>query len=390
MDTLDILFFSGTIVFFLVVVVLLYQRKKRKEAQIELDFATLVERQDWQGVRRILRKQLWEWGILSVLVTIGLAYCITINYRVLFALISAGFIYYYLYQEVKLYITIYRSEKQAKEYREITSNSDKLLTDFKNFMDCRCTMLSAKTDGEEIMKTFMQTLERGRKEGFWPLLIYVRAENLSGMVTQMNMKNGGMNDLRAYREKMLNFPLPNARKLFDQWLNECISANKDCGKDWQKEIIGEPTEVELDTTFLIDDSFDGHLLLAEVPVKEPWQLLTWCPCEVLNPPISATQNTAVAKYLYEHYKVIPAFMDYQLIDFIPLEPIPENEVEQLTLDLFSYCPDWIYQDFFNLSNGKKMIKDGKIWTMLWSEMMPYDDLNQNLKAMEVPLKTPIE
>lgn len=97
MDTLDILFFSGTIVFFLVVVVLLYQRKKRKEAQIELDLATLVERQDWQGVRRILRKQLWEWGILSVLVTIGLAYCITINYRVLFALISAGFIYYYLY-----------------------------------------------------------------------------------------------------------------------------------------------------------------------------------------------------------------------------------------------------------------------------------------------------
>jgi len=62
-----------------------------------------------------------------------------------------------------------------------------------------------------------------------------------------------------------------------------------------------------------------------------------------------------------------------LIDFIPLEPIPGNEIEQLTLDLFSYCPDWIYQDFFNLSNGKKMIKDGKIWSMLWSDTLPYDD-----------------
>ena len=373
MATSDILFFSGIIVLSLLIIALLYQRKKWKEAQIELDLSTLVERQDWQGVRRILRKQLWEWGTLSVLVTIGLAYCITINYRVLFVLISAGFIYYHLYQDVKLYITICHSEKQTKEYREITSDSDKLLADFKDFMDCPCTMLSAEADGEDMMKIFMQTLERGRKEGFWPLLIYVRTENLSGMVAQMKIKNEDRNDLRAYRKKMLNYPLPDARKLFDRWLNECISANKDSSKDWQKEIIGEPTEVELGTTFLIDNSFDGRLLLAEVPVKEPWQLLTWCPCEVLNPPISATQNTAVAKYLYEHYKVIPAFIDYQLIDFIPLEPIPGNEIEQLTLDLFSYCPDWIYQDFFNLSNGKKMSKEGKIWSMLWSDTLPYDD-----------------
>ena len=96
---------------------------------------------------------------------------------------------------------------------------------------------------------------------------------------------------------------------------------------------------------------------------------------------------AVAKYLYEHHRVIPAFIDYQLIDFLPQEPIPDDEIEPLALNLFSYCPDWIYQDFFNLANGKQMIKDGKIWTMLWSEMMPYDDLNQN---MEVPLKSPIE
>ena len=130
--------------------------------------------------------------------------------------------------------------------------------------------------------------------------------------------------------------------------------------------MGEPTEVELSTTFLIDDTFEGRLLLCEVPVKEPWQLLAWCPINIVSPAISATQNMAVAKYLYERHKVIPAFIDYQLIDFLPQEPIPDDEIEPLALNLFSYCPDWIYQDFFNLANGKQMIKDAKVWTMLWS------------------------
>ena len=256
--------------------------------------------------------------------------------------------------------------QKTADYRDVTAHSETMLNDFTTFIDCPYTILSAKTAGEEIMKTYVQCLERGRKEGFWPLLIYVRQENLEAMLTQMKAANGDIERVRIYRNEMMNYPLPDAKVLFNQWLNECINVNKDLGKDWLKELMGEPTEVELSTTFLIDDTFEGRLLLCEVPVKEPWQLLAWCPIDIVSPAISATQNMAVAKYLYEHHRVIPAFIDYQLIDFLPQEPIPDDEIEPLALNLFSYCPDWIYQDFFNLANGKQMIKDAKVWTMLWS------------------------
>ena len=358
--------FLGISGFVLMFVALFYPRKKEKEEQAKSDLATLLEQLDWPGVRRFIFKELRGWIALTVLATAFLIVCIVKNYRVIFAVSIVAVFYYRLYKYIRLLMLVKLNMQKTADYRDVTAHSETMLNDFTTFIDCPYTILSAKTAGEEIMKTYMQCLERGRKEGFWPLLIYVRQENLEAMLTQMKAANGDIERVRTYRNEMMNYPLPDAKVLFNQWLNECINVNKHMGKDWLKELMGEPTEVELSTTFLIDDTFEGRLLLCEVPVKEPWQLLAWCPMDIVSPAISATQNMAVAKYLYEHYKVIPAFLDYQLIDFLPQEPIPDDEIEPLALNLFSYCPDWIYQDFFNLANGKQMIKDAKVWTMLWS------------------------
>ena len=51
------------------VVYLLYQRKKRKEQQMGEELDDLIKANDWQGVSRILRKQLIIWGLLAVIAT---------------------------------------------------------------------------------------------------------------------------------------------------------------------------------------------------------------------------------------------------------------------------------------------------------------------------------
>ena len=58
------------------VVYLLYQRKKRKEQQMGEELDDLIKANDWQGVSRILRKQLIIWGLLAVTTGRGSAvYC---------------------------------------------------------------------------------------------------------------------------------------------------------------------------------------------------------------------------------------------------------------------------------------------------------------------------
>ena len=46
-----------------------YKAKKKKERQMGDELEYLIEKEDWHGVSRILRKQLIIWGCLSVLMT---------------------------------------------------------------------------------------------------------------------------------------------------------------------------------------------------------------------------------------------------------------------------------------------------------------------------------
>ena len=57
----------------MVVFVYLYQKKKRKEQQMGNELENLIDAGDWQGVCRILMKQLILWGaaLLVIILVLG-------------------------------------------------------------------------------------------------------------------------------------------------------------------------------------------------------------------------------------------------------------------------------------------------------------------------------
>lgn len=57
------------VVLLVVAVLYTYKAKKKKERQMGDELEYLIEKEDWHGVSRILRKQLIIWGCLSVLMT---------------------------------------------------------------------------------------------------------------------------------------------------------------------------------------------------------------------------------------------------------------------------------------------------------------------------------
>ena len=84
----------------IVAVVLLNVNKKRKEQLMGEQIDRLIEAEDWQGVQRILRKQLILWGIillLSVLyIILQLCFGVKSHFVSLVVLALAGWRFYKL------------------------------------------------------------------------------------------------------------------------------------------------------------------------------------------------------------------------------------------------------------------------------------------------------
>ena len=67
----------------LVIFVYLYQKKKRKEQQMGNELENLIDANDWQGVCRILMKQLILWGValLAIIIVLVLSFFFEDKFR---------------------------------------------------------------------------------------------------------------------------------------------------------------------------------------------------------------------------------------------------------------------------------------------------------------------
>lgn len=99
-----------------VVFYFLYSYKKRKEKQIGEDIESMIEVGDWNGVCRILRKQLIIWGVVLALVVFAVVYDIAAMGRMPYAkMILAALVIWRYYKLIDMYRTSRYNEKILSE-----------------------------------------------------------------------------------------------------------------------------------------------------------------------------------------------------------------------------------------------------------------------------------
>ncbi len=99
-----------------VVFSLLYSYKKRKEKQMGEDIESMIEVGDWNGVCRILRKQLIIWGVVLALVVFAVVYDIAAMGRMPYAkMILAALVIWRYYKLIDMYRTSRYNEKILSE-----------------------------------------------------------------------------------------------------------------------------------------------------------------------------------------------------------------------------------------------------------------------------------
>ena len=95
-----------------VVFYFLYSYKKRKEKQMGEDIESMIEVGDWNGVCRILCKQLIIWGVVLALVVFAVVYDIAAMGRMPYAkMILAALVIWRYYKLIDMYRTSRYNEK---------------------------------------------------------------------------------------------------------------------------------------------------------------------------------------------------------------------------------------------------------------------------------------
>ena len=99
-----------------VVFYFLYSYKKRKKKQMGENIESMIEVGDWNGVCRILRKQLIIWGVVLALVVFAVVYDVAAMDRMPYAkMILAALVIWRYYKLVDMYRTSRYNERMLNE-----------------------------------------------------------------------------------------------------------------------------------------------------------------------------------------------------------------------------------------------------------------------------------
>ena len=340
---------------------ILYKRKKKKEQQLgdELDY--LIEKKDWHGVSLILRKQLIIWGALAAFMTAYVIVAYIMGYPKFAGIIMAAI---FIWRTIKLAENYRKSrdnelyqQDEAEEWAEIQEETRQVLS-LLDENNISATQVRADISPQALKNLWLESRERGKKEGFCPVLLLVTYNFRCCLDEIVKDKER----FAQWHQQVLSSPVQDGQAL----LKRQFDLNKtDYEKefDWQTDVIGdiEPREA-LNDFPILEDYVPGNLLLAEIPVSEPWQVFAYIPYGGWKNCPPPEIHMAVAKYWYERYGAEIAWIVPNLMYHVP-QPVVKDAMT-LAEEQFAYSVDTL-QDYGNLATLAETNKKYTLWGFFW-------------------------
>ena len=248
-----------------------------------------------------------------------------------------------------------------KEYNETTK---KIIEK----VGCKHQVFTQGSTGQEIEKAYFEALERGRKEGFSPVIV-VSDDTLEEWF-------GILEDEDSYsKDDVLNSKeaKEDGKEYLEQRYKEYIEDYlEDSGMEEEmEEMMGEMDEDELALEhFIAYQSYKGEgleeVILFEIPVKNPWEIPAWLPMGGWNECPAAEEMIAVAKYWYEKYGAVIATVSHDTLEFYVEKKVSDGEqAMELAKEQYSFCPDCVDQGVGTIGQLCESIKNSNVWFFWW-------------------------
>ena len=247
------------------------------------------------------------------------------------------------------------------------------------YLDCECTYFPSMTDDDPIMSAYNYAKMESVKEGFVPVLIKADDEILwECLIMNSDPDSDGEDDytfdpdkVAEYRKKMLSAPVENSKAVLEEMIGQRKEEAEDDDMDWDEEILGEMEggydNRRFSSYWNSDNNMTYPLILAKIPVKNPWEIFAYLPFGGWNECPDTPELMAVAKYWFEQHGAVPAAMSHDELEFLLPAPVPEEKAMDAAVELYGFCPDVIDQGPEDATVGAlaDVLRQSTVWYFWW-------------------------
>ncbi len=252
---------------------------------------------------------------------------------------------------------------------------EKLKECFGKYLNCMLRFFEPMQDDTLIMNSYLESKGRGEKEGFVPVLIQMDKTLLECFIMNSceKLENNFEFDLKKideYRNNALNMDLSLERNVIDEMLFARKKEAENFGLDWERDVIGKVKGGYINNRFLSYWNYGTKntypLILAEIPVKNPWAIFAWLPFGGWNECPNKDELMVFSKHWFENYGAVPAVMSHDVIEFYLTKPVEENRALRLAEEHYAFCPD-----VADGSEGGTVgalasgLKNSRVWYFWW-------------------------
>lgn len=252
---------------------------------------------------------------------------------------------------------------------------DDLKEAFIKYLNCPCRCFSPMKDDDPIISAYAEARERGKREGFIPVIIAydeILWESLvmNAEAEQESEENKYAFDEKAveiYRTEVLKLPLKSGKEaLAEIWGADSFKEAEDITLE----------EIEKSETYEGSNSFSSYweysekmtkpVILAEIPVKEPWEIFAYLPFGGWNECPDTPQLMSVIKHWNEKYGAVPAVITYDVMEMTVPEPVTDRK-EALTLaqEQTRFCSDIVFQGIGTVPALANLLTKSSVWYFWW-------------------------
>ena len=265
---------------------------------------------------------------------------------------------------------------QGQDFDEDTLEPSEVAQAIMEYLDCECTYFPSMADDDPIMSAYSYAQRLGVREGFVPVLIKADDETLlECLVMNADPENDAdiyefdLKTVTEYRKKMLSAPIKDGKAVLEELTGQRKEEAEDDDMDWEEEILGEMEGGEPNDRFSSywddDTEMTYPLILAKIPVKNPWEIFAYLPFGNWNDCPDTPDLMAAAKYWFEQYGAVPAAMSHDELEFLLPAPVPKEKAMDVAVELYGFCPDLDQNEDGSIGSLADALWQSTVWYFWW-------------------------
>ncbi len=227
--------------------------------------------------------------------------------------------------------------------------------------ECNYTVFEKGSAPEPLEQAYRAAYHAGKTGGFFPAIVLLD-EHMIEWLDYMNDENYNRDELIAGCKDNGKAIL---QERFEGYMEDFEVEDLD-------DFIGDETEGEVVSHFIsylsfCDNKLEDDVLLLEVPVQNPWEIIAYLPMGGWNDCPAPEEMIAVCKYWYEKYQAVPAAFTSDMLEFYA--PARLNGVDSLEAarEHYAFCTDRVEQgtQTYKVSELAAGLKESDVWYFWW-------------------------